>query len=97
MSKHTAFMAPSFFCTKQAVDGKNMSGVTVATMIRSISSAFTPAASMAFNAALVAMSLVASSSAAMWRSLMPVRVVIHSSDVSTNLDRSSLVSTRSGT
>ena len=32
-SKQTAFAAPIFFCTKQAVEGKNMSGVTVATVL----------------------------------------------------------------
>ena len=89
-------MAPSFFCTKQAVDGKNMSGVTVATMISSMSAAVTPAASMALRAALVAMSLVAISGPAMRRSLIPVREVIHSSEVSTILDMSSLVMMRSG-
>jgi hypothetical protein len=59
MSKQTAFRAPSFFCTKQAVEGKNMSGVTVATMMSLISSGVTPAASMARRAASVARSLVA--------------------------------------
>ena len=43
------------------------------------------------------MSLVYSSFAAMRRSLMPVRVVIHSSVVSTISQRSALVRTRSGT
>ena len=42
------------------------------------------------------MSLVCSSWAAMRRSLMPVRVVIHSSDVSTMRDNSSLVRIFSG-
>ena len=32
-------MAPILFWTRQALDGKNMSGVTVAKMIRSISAA----------------------------------------------------------
>src|SRR4051812_39918430 len=73
-----------------------MSGVTVATMIRSISSAVMPAFSSAFCAALAAMSLVHSSSAAMRRSLMPVRERIHSSEVSTIFSNSALVRTRSG-
>ena len=37
------------------------------------------------------MSLVSSPSAAMWRSWMPVRSVIHASDVSTIFSRSALV------
>ena len=65
--------------------GNTMSGVTVATMMRSISSAVMPACSIAASAAFAAMSLVYSSFAAMRRSLMPVRVVIHSSLVSTIL------------
>src|SRR5205814_7827766 len=68
-----------------------MSGVAVATRIRSISLAEIFACSIAFSAAFVAMSLVCSSFAAMRRSLMPVRVVIHSSLVSTMRDRSLLV------
>ena len=45
------------------------------------------------RAAAVARSEVSSPSAAMWRSRMPVRCTIHSSDVSTIAARSSLVST----
>ena len=73
-----------------------MSGVMVATMIRSICSAVTPALAMARSAALVARSEVNSSFAAMRRSLMPVRVVIHSSVVSTIFSSSALVRMRSG-
>jgi hypothetical protein len=69
----------------------------VATMMRSLCSAVTPARSIALRAALVAMSEVYSSSAAMRRSLMPVRVVIHSSVVSTIFSKSALVTTFSGT
>ncbi len=46
---------------------------------------------MACSAALAAMSEVNSSSAAIRRSLMPVRVVIHSSEVSTIFSKSALV------
>ncbi len=74
-----------------------MSGVAVATRMRSISFGEIFACSMAFSAAFAAMSLVFSSFAAMRRSLMPVRVVIHSSVVSTMRERSSLVRTFSGT
>ena len=56
-----------------------------------------PACSSASRAAGSAMSVSASSSAAMRRSRMPVRSMIHSSDVSTSVDSSSFVSTRSGT
>ena len=73
-----------------------MSGVTVATMIRSISSDSTPARSSAVRAAGSARSVIACSGAAIRRSLMPVRSVIHSSVVSTSSASSSFVSTRSG-
>jgi hypothetical protein len=42
-----AFFAPIWRWTWQAVDGKNMSGVMVATRIMSISSGVTPAFSIA--------------------------------------------------
>ena len=52
----------------------------------------TPAFSKADSALFAAMLEVYSSGAAMRRSLMPVRVVIHSSVVSTNFSKSKLVS-----
>src|SRR5688500_17526433 len=52
---------------------------------------------IARRAAFAAMSDVNSFSAATRRSLMPVRVVIHSSEVSTSFSRSALVRTFSGT
>src|ERR1051325_3606489 len=73
-----------------------MSGVAVATIIRFTSSGLTFDCSSALSAAFVAMSLVVSSFAAMRRSLIPVRVVIHSSEVSTIRMRSSFVSRFSG-
>ncbi len=73
-----------------------MSGVAVATMTRSRSSGATPACSSAFRAAGRARSLAASSGAAIRRSLIPVRVTIHSSVVSTITSRSAFVSTLSG-
>ena len=51
--------APSAFCTRQAVDGKNMSGVTVHTMMASISDASIPRCASAHFAAAIAMSEVA--------------------------------------
>jgi len=74
-----------------------MSGVMVATMIRSICSAVTAALFMALRAAWVARSDVNSSLAAKRRSLIPVRVVIHSSEVSTIFSRSALVRIFAGT
>jgi hypothetical protein len=68
-----------------------MSGVIVATTIRSICSALTPAFCMARSAACAAKSEVNSFLAASRRSRMPVRVVIHSSEVSTSFSRSELV------
>src|SRR6185312_15213508 len=90
-SNAAARLAPSLCCTRQAVEGNGMSGVMVATMIKSICSAVTPAMAMARRAASAPRSDVYSLSAAMWRSLMPVRVVIHSSVVSTIFSRSALV------
>ena len=79
MSMHAALRAPSLRWTRQAVAGKIMSGDAVATRIRSTSAAATPAFCRAANPAAEAMSLVCSPSAAMRRSRMPVREVIHSS------------------
>ena len=74
-----------------------MSGVTVATMIRSMLAGSAPACGERPSAAGRAMSVSASSSVAKRRSRMPVRSTIHSSEVSTNCARSSFVNTRSGT
>src|SRR5918994_1512692 len=65
--------------------------------MRSISSAVRPAVSSAWRAAVTEREVVLSSGPTMRRSLMPVRLVIHSSEVSTIRSRSALVSTRSGT
>ena len=74
-----------------------MSGVTVATMIRSTSGPDSPACSSAARAAGSARSDSASSGAAIRRSRMPVRSMIHSLEVSTCWASSSFVTTRSGT
>ena len=74
-----------------------MSGVTVATISRSSDVASTPAIASARRAAGIARSEIASPSAAIRRSRIPVRSRIHSSEVSTSRDSSSFVSTRSGT
>ena|SRR5690606_29648611 len=74
-----------------------MSGVTVATIIKSTSSPLTPLCLRHCSIAFTDKSLLASHLAAMRRSRIPVRSRIHSSDVSTIFDRSSLVSFLSGT
>src|SRR5437763_6221549 len=66
-----------------AVEGNTMSGVEVATMIRSISDALRPAASSAWRAAATPRSLLPTSRSAKWRARMPVRSTIQSSEVST--------------
>ena len=96
MSNAAALVAPSFCWIKHAVAGNGMSGVIVAQMIKLISSARTPACSIARRAAAAPMSDVHWSAAAMRRSLMPVRVVIHSSVVSSIFSKSAFVKMPSG-
>src|SRR5947207_14092981 len=90
-ARQAGVLAPIFFCAKQAVAGKIMSGVAVATRSRSISSGEIFACSLALSAAFAAMSLVVSSLLATRRSLIQVRGVIHSSLVSTMRERAALV------
>ena len=68
-----------------------MSGVMVATINKSISAGLSLASASAALAAAEAICEVDSSGPAMRRSRMPVRVKIHSSDVSTRCESSSLV------
>jgi hypothetical protein len=89
-------LIPSFSCTRQATFGKIRSGVVVPTTTRSMSFGVRPALSSATRPALYARSLVVSSSATMCRCSMPVRLLIHSSVVSTIFSRSALVRIRSG-
>ena len=90
MSYATARVAPTLFATYAA--SPNMSsGLDVATTTRSISSAPTPACSSARAAAVAAISLRPSPGASRWRLRMPVRCVIHSSDVSTSSSSMSFV------
>src|SRR6187431_1140747 len=65
-------------------------------MMRSRSVASRPATARASREAWTLRVAVVSSSAAMRRSRMPVRLTIHSSEVSTIVDSSSLVMTRDG-
>ncbi len=74
-----------------------MSGVTVATTMRSISSGETCFSSSSFRAASVPMWALAMPLSTMCRLRMPVRSRIHSLEVSTIFSRSALVSTRGGT
>src|SRR5581483_10119501 len=90
-------LAPSLCCTTQAVEGKNMSGVTVATMIAPIWSVASPRSASARQAAFTAKSLVATPLSTICRSRIPVRSKIHWSEVSTIFSRSWLVSSRGGT
>ena len=87
---------PSRRWTMQAVLGNTLSGVVVASTIRSTSPAAKPARSSAARAAATLMSEVVSPSAAMRRRLMPVRSRIQSSEVSRNASNSRFSITRSG-
>ena len=78
------------------VAGSGVSGVHVATTMRSSCSGEMPALASARRAAAVARSEVASPSAAKRRSRMPVRSRIHSSFVSRNDANSAFGTTRSG-
>ena len=86
--------SPAWIAT--ALAGNVLSGVEVASTTRSIDWASTPAAASAACAALMPMAEVVSPSAAIRRSRIPVRWVIHSSVVSTMRERSELVTTRLG-
>ncbi len=93
---HAPF-APSLSCTRQAVAGKNISGVTVATIITSSSLASIPRLARHFFAASTERSLVATPASTMCRSRIPVRSVIHWSFVATIFSRSAFVNNRGGT
>ena len=95
-SNPQALVAPIFSCRTQAVDGKNISGVTVATMIRSISSAPIPLCSRTFRAAPSARALVGVPFSTIRRSRIPVRSKIHWSVVSTIASKSWFVRRPSG-
>ena len=87
--------APMRFCTMPAKPGEMVSALMVAAMIISSSSGFTPLFSRARRAAATPMS-VAVSVVHTWRCFTPTRFVIHSSEVSTMWERSSLVRIFSG-
>src|SRR3972149_7732276 len=79
-----------------AVDGIGCSTVAVARITSSISSGDTPASAMARRPASIARVATLSSGPTTWRSRLPVRDMIHSSDVSTMRSKSLLVKTFSG-
>ena len=87
--------APSRPCRRHAIEGDMTSPRMVAQRMKSSSSGLTPASSIAFSAASRARS-VSVSELRTRRSFTPVRVVIHSSLVSTMRDKSSLVTTSLG-
>ncbi len=82
---------------RQAVAGKTMSGVTVATISASTSSGPSPRCAMSRRTASAPMVEVVSPSAPILRSRIPVRLTIQSSDVSSRAASSALVTRRSGT
>ena len=82
---------------RHAVAGKSMSGVTVATIRTSTASGPRPRASIRRRTASAPITDVVSPGAPTRRSRMPVRVAIHSSEVSRVRVSSALVTTRSGT
>ena len=97
MSKAAALSAPSSAWRSQAVDGSSRSGLAVASTMVSISAAVTPAAARARSLASRLSMATVCSGPAMWRSRIPVRSTIHTSEVSSILLRSALVSTPGGT
>ena len=94
-SKATALWAPTSRATCGASPNRS-SGLDVEKMTRSMSSAETPAISIARSAALAPRSESVSPGASRCRLLMPVRCAIHSSEVSTTASRSAFVTTVSG-
>ena len=96
-SKPHEWCAPILVCTRHAVLGNIMSGVTVPTTMKPMSSGVRPAFAMALIAASLPRSEVLTPGSTMCLSRMPVRCRIHSSLVSTSFSRSALVNTRGGT
>jgi len=96
MSKAAAFRAPSSLATCAASEGVCSRWVTVEMMTRPICSASMPEAASALPAAPMDIMPTVSSAVAQRRSLIPVRVVIHSSVESMTWQICSLVTTRDG-
>lgn len=96
MSMTAGDRMPSRAATLADMLGERCSAVEVATRTRSMSEACIPAAASALAAACAAISSTGSSGPPTCRVLMPTRLVIHSSLVSTMPARSWLVSTLAG-
>ena len=96
---HAAFTSiaaqfkPSSFATIGAEAGHSRSGVVVARTKKSMSPTSSPASAMAFRPAMTPSE---TAEPPIRRSRMPVRSVIHSSEVSSVRESSSLVTMRSG-
>ena len=86
---------PKFAAIFVAVDGVVLSGVIDAKISKSTSDGCKQASLIALATAFPAITEVVSSST-IWRLTIPVRVLIHSSFVSTIFDKSSLVNTLFG-
>src|SRR5690554_5863957 len=92
ISKQKAFLIPQFSATIEAADGKIWSGVEVAKTTASTSSGRVLVLNNSSSTALVPNTeMPCSSPFRMRRSFIPTRVMIHSSEVSTMVDNSSLV------
>ncbi len=96
MSNATAFVHPRSAWVSHAVAGSSRSGVAVDRITTSTSPGSTPARSIAMREASAPMWAAQTWSGAMRRSRIPVRVRIHSSEVSSRPARSSFVTTWSG-
>ena len=94
MSIAAAFVAPSMYCTPEAVFGTVSSAEQVPRTTRSMSAAWSPAQASARAAATCESTVIGTWE--MRRSLMPVRLVIHSSLVSRKVARSALVRVAGG-
>src|SRR5215469_2723970 len=97
MSNPQVSFMPNLSCTRQAVDGYIMSGVTVPTTIKSMDCRSKGCRAWSFLTASTARSLAATPLSAMCRSRMPTRSIIQSFVVSTIFSKSALLSTRGGT
>ena len=95
ISMAAALRAPSLSAMSEAVLGQRLSLVRLPSRIRSSSRGSRSAAARARSADTIAMS--ENSQWQIRRSLIPVRLVIHSSVVSMKVARSSLLSTAGGT
>ena len=89
-----ARVAPSAICTPEALLGTASSLLQPPYTMRSTSPASSPAQARARAEAMVAISIAEMCDTR--RSFMPVRCVIHSSEVSRNVERSSLERTEGG-